>query len=689
MFYTSQGRRILRYDIGADVQLPDFAALSGAVPPFDALALRLLPPGDGSSGLLLTDLADIKRLSGAAAVVQTYDAPGEDGWTALDLDPNGTSFWAGGAFSGNVYRFNITTGAIEIGPIHACSGGGQCLGGLCVRKAAVLSVSPTPTAAPNPTRTPPPSFTPTVAWRASTSMASCAGPTDTFGNRWYAPTFDDSLWSPLSVPDHGHIGGAQDRFYRGTFTLSGPVSGVVSFDSDDGIWVYVNGTSVGHWGGDCHQPGCVGRPAVSPSCSGPLVNLDVSGYLQPGVNVIAAQVSNATVCCDSYFNLRIALSPRASSTPTPTVTTTPTPTPTRTPPTPLRRLAYYALGDSIASGHGLPGGTGRTPQTCRVSPNGYPGEVCRALNQADKGQFNVACETLACSGARSYTFTQPTPDEFDPFDLPHQVAQLEAAAKSFPPDQSTIISLTVGADDFDFVRELKLGTHICDLDPFFKIWVQETSADVERNVEHWLRILLEGRNPRASAATRQHVLVVLTDYFNPFNKESHYFRLVPLSALNNLKDGSNPTCLFQLGSVDPYRRLYTRTARIVRSLNTALWKAATSVMSDASVANRLSMVSVYDVFNPQNGIGHESAEPNCGGVEPTSRSRTSNIPSSISAFSPVCRKRTGTRGSPIWKRETTAFIRTPWALRSTKVSAGSTGACSMPHKTCSPETFLR
>jgi murein DD-endopeptidase MepM/ murein hydrolase activator NlpD len=44
------------------------------------------------------------------------------------------------------------------------------------------------------------------------------------------------------------------------------------------------------------------------------------------------------------------------------------------------RLAYYALGDSIAAGHGLARGQGQTIGTCRVSPDAYPSIVVTARN---------------------------------------------------------------------------------------------------------------------------------------------------------------------------------------------------------------------------------------------------------------------------------------------------------------------
>ncbi len=136
MFYTSEGGRIMRFDVsGAGAQLADFANIGGV-----SYALRLLPPGDGSGGLLVANSTDIKRLDGAGNVVQTYDAPGEDSWFALNLDPNGKSFWAGDFSTGDFYRFNIATGAVEVGPINTGTGA-NTLFGICVKgePAAALS----------------------------------------------------------------------------------------------------------------------------------------------------------------------------------------------------------------------------------------------------------------------------------------------------------------------------------------------------------------------------------------------------------------------------------------------------------------------------------------------------------------------------------------------------------------------
>ncbi|MDX6668318.1 MAG: hypothetical protein QOK04_1698 [Solirubrobacteraceae bacterium] len=125
MFFTGEsGGRIQRFDLAGNAALTDFATVAAT-----AYALRLLPPGDGSGGLLVADSADIKRLDGSGSVVQTYDATGQNNWFALNLDPNGTSFWSGDLSTGNFYRFNIATGALEVGPIAAGASSGICVKG--------------------------------------------------------------------------------------------------------------------------------------------------------------------------------------------------------------------------------------------------------------------------------------------------------------------------------------------------------------------------------------------------------------------------------------------------------------------------------------------------------------------------------------------------------------------------------
>lgn len=126
LFYTSEGRRVKRFNVATNTQLADFATLPGSG---TAFAVRLLPPNDGTGGLLVADLVNVKRLDGAGNVVQTYDTAGENSWFALTLDPNGTSFWSANEDTDNVYRFNIATGVQEL--TFSTGTGGRTVFGLC------------------------------------------------------------------------------------------------------------------------------------------------------------------------------------------------------------------------------------------------------------------------------------------------------------------------------------------------------------------------------------------------------------------------------------------------------------------------------------------------------------------------------------------------------------------------------
>jgi len=104
MFYTSEGQSIKRFDLATNTQLADFASgFSGR-----AFALRIL--GDG--GVLVATWGDIKRFDAAGNLVQSYDAANNDAWFAMNIDPDGTSFWSGNYGSGEVTHFDIATGAV-------------------------------------------------------------------------------------------------------------------------------------------------------------------------------------------------------------------------------------------------------------------------------------------------------------------------------------------------------------------------------------------------------------------------------------------------------------------------------------------------------------------------------------------------------------------------------------------------
>lgn len=103
LYYTSQGASVLRFNACTGQQLaPLTTQLS------EGLALRILP----DTGVVVANLKNILRFDGSGKLLQTYDAPGEDCWSALALDSDGVSFWATDYCTSDVVRFNLNTGAV-------------------------------------------------------------------------------------------------------------------------------------------------------------------------------------------------------------------------------------------------------------------------------------------------------------------------------------------------------------------------------------------------------------------------------------------------------------------------------------------------------------------------------------------------------------------------------------------------
>lgn len=106
MYYTSEGSSIKRYDVCADTALPDLT--SGLT---EAYALRILP---GGQGVLVADTTTIQLVDNVVGggIQRIYDAPGQDCWFALNLDPDGTSFWSADFCTSMVYKFDIASGTV-------------------------------------------------------------------------------------------------------------------------------------------------------------------------------------------------------------------------------------------------------------------------------------------------------------------------------------------------------------------------------------------------------------------------------------------------------------------------------------------------------------------------------------------------------------------------------------------------
>jgi hypothetical protein len=108
-------------DVNKGVFILDLA--TSAISTFNAaygnFALRLL--GDGS--VIVANREDIKLLDSAGNLVRSYDVYGNNAWFALNLDPDGKTFWSADFGTGLIQQFDITTGATLTSFSSGSSGG--------------------------------------------------------------------------------------------------------------------------------------------------------------------------------------------------------------------------------------------------------------------------------------------------------------------------------------------------------------------------------------------------------------------------------------------------------------------------------------------------------------------------------------------------------------------------------------
>jgi len=107
IFYTSFGPNVKRFNACINTQLADLnlAPLPGGL----TAGLRILPDG----GVLVASGTVIARLDATGALAQSYGVLTGEAvqWAGLDLVGDGT-FWAVNQWSSNVYKFDLTTGAV-------------------------------------------------------------------------------------------------------------------------------------------------------------------------------------------------------------------------------------------------------------------------------------------------------------------------------------------------------------------------------------------------------------------------------------------------------------------------------------------------------------------------------------------------------------------------------------------------
>lgn len=135
VYFTAEGGQVNRFDLTTNTLLSPFSVAGGD------FALRLLSSG----GLLVADETQVDRLDAAGNIVKSYDVAGDDGFFALNLDPDGTSFWTGSFTTGKLYRFDIATGNL----LQTINTGSGSLFGVSV-KGELTVVNPPSTSTPEP-----------------------------------------------------------------------------------------------------------------------------------------------------------------------------------------------------------------------------------------------------------------------------------------------------------------------------------------------------------------------------------------------------------------------------------------------------------------------------------------------------------------------------------------------------------
>jgi len=104
LYYTGEGSLVKRFNVCTNTQLPDFA--TGL--PAPCFQLRIRPNGE----VLVACGSEVVRLNSSGSVIQTYPITGSSELFAMNLDPDGTTFWTGDIGNGEVSHVDIATGNI-------------------------------------------------------------------------------------------------------------------------------------------------------------------------------------------------------------------------------------------------------------------------------------------------------------------------------------------------------------------------------------------------------------------------------------------------------------------------------------------------------------------------------------------------------------------------------------------------
>jgi lysophospholipase L1-like esterase len=222
---------------------------------------------------------------------------------------------------------------------------------------------------------------------------------------------------------------------------------------------------------------------------------------------------------------------------------------------------YFALGDSIASGHGLLD----DGPPCRQSTQGYPFVLADKLGETRADLSIVFPEDKSHLRACSLSLSGSD----GPHDLGKQVDTLVAAIG--PTDRPLLITITSGMNDIwgdaGKMGEMLLGI-LSRPDDSYTTWLASTVDDIRPNITGAATRLLElGPN----------VAVVVSGYYNPMNPR---FFESPLDSPVALTNSAFARLWRSFEAVCEFQDCYARTNQLIEALNAGLRSAVDEIASD-------------------------------------------------------------------------------------------------------------
>jgi lysophospholipase L1-like esterase len=270
-------------------------------------------------------------------------------------------------------------------------------------------------------------------------------------------------------------------------------------------------------------------------------------------------------------------------------------------------IDYFALGDSVASGHGLPDSQGAP---CQRSRHAYPYVVAGLLAER-YGAGNVRFEHLACSGARVATapaemvrsclrgLGRAAADDARALcaykSLHNQVTRVLDQLS----DRPALVSITIGVNDARWTQLDHAADMLLETDQAFIAEIDQLAAQIERALSAELERLLAHPN----------VDIVLTDYYDPFNDESVVFRTARRTqqlTWGPWNVSAEPCTGTDRNDVEHHLSCAERVDYGLRALRAITERAA------AASAGRVAPASLLDTFR-----GHEAGRGICGLAAPS------------------------------------------------------------------------